>query len=379
MNFVDFKNLIFSGIFALVLEANPSLTWRDLQHLVVHTSKVVSPDDSQWQTNKAGLHVNPKFGFGVLDTEAMVKAAKAKDWKTVDEQHICKSKHKVANKKIPAMGSIKSKIYTSGCIGQPSCVNKLEHVHAFVTLKHPSRGGLTISLKSPSGIVSPLLEKREHDVLNQGFTNWPFLTVFNWDENPTGTWELTITDTSGRAGVLVEWNLDVYGTCDLSLLKKVDEKKMCIDECVKGCPRPFSEKCVGCKKYCDCERGVCVSQCDSHSSVDVERRHCKRALDSESESTSQEPSQPLASSSTETVKVKNSLLKIPMPAKFAVISLSAAVLIALAAAIGYFLLGLPNMQSNPRAAVNYHKVGKKAGAYVVDMNQPRDDDTQDEQ
>lgn len=338
---------------------------------------MISANDNMWQKNKAGLNVNPKFGFGVLDTEAIVNAAKAKDWKTADEQHICKSKHKTEMKKIPPMGSVISKIYTSGCVGQPPCVTQLEHVHAYVTLKHPSRGGLTISLKSPSGIVSPLLEKREHDVGNQGFTNWPFLTVFNWGENPTGTWELTIKDNSGRSGVLVEWSLDVYGTCNVSLFENVDEKKMCVDECVKGCPHPFSEKCIGCKKYCDCEKGVCVSQCDAGLKADHERRHCRRALatdvDEDNDVVNTDP-HPLKGQ--DTVKVRHSLLSISVPAKFAVISLSGAVLLALAAGIGYFLLGLPSLRKF-NGSVNYHQVGN-SGTYVVDVNRSHEDVDHDE-
>ena len=367
-----------TGIFALVLEANPELTWRDLQHLVVKTSKKISENDDMWQTNDAGLSVNPKFGFGVLDTAAMVEAAKSSEWKTADEQHICKSKVKKERKDIPAMGSVTSEIFTSGCFGQPSSVNQLEHVHAYITLKHPSRGGLSISLKSPSGITSPLLEKRIIDTASVGFTDWPFLTVFNWGENPTGTWELTVKDSSGRAGVLVEWRLDVYGTFNSSLVKDVDENKMCIDECVKGCPHPFSEKCIGCKKYCDCEKGVCVSQCDSDLNADNERRHCRRALSTDIESSSSASAnngKPAKNSAT--VKVQHSLLSISMPAKFAVIALSAAVLLALAGAIGYFLIGLPNTRSSGRTA-DYHKVGTP-GKYVVDLNISQEDATRDVQ
>ena len=331
-----------------------------------------------WQTNKVGLHVHPRFGFGVLDTAAMVETAKGSDWKTADEQHICKSKDNKEKKTIPARGSVVSEIYTSGCIGQPSSVNQLEHVHVYVTLKHMSRGALTISLKSPSGIVSPLLEKRIHDTSSTGFTNWPFLTVFNWGENPTGTWELKIEDSGGISGELIEWRLDVYGTYNSSLVKDVDEEKMCVDECVKGCPHPFSEKCIGCKKYCDCEKGACVSQCDSHLTADHERRHCRRALPTDFESNiGVHEKDARAHVEPSTVQVQHSLLSISLPAKFAVISLSAAVLLALVAAIGCFLLGLPNLRK-PGRDLGYHQVGK-SGTYVVDLNASRDDAIHDEQ
>ena len=41
-----------AGIFALVLEAEPSLTWRDVQHLVVRTAHKNDPDGASWSTVK---------------------------------------------------------------------------------------------------------------------------------------------------------------------------------------------------------------------------------------------------------------------------------------------------------------------------------------
>ena len=37
-----------AGIFALVLEANPHLTWRDVQHLVVDTAEKNNPESRTW-------------------------------------------------------------------------------------------------------------------------------------------------------------------------------------------------------------------------------------------------------------------------------------------------------------------------------------------
>ena len=51
-----------AGILALVLEANPGLTWRDIQHLTVHSSdsKPVR-GNTGWRTNGAGLDYNPRY------------------------------------------------------------------------------------------------------------------------------------------------------------------------------------------------------------------------------------------------------------------------------------------------------------------------------
>ncbi|KAI4538090.1 hypothetical protein MG293_011493 [Ovis ammon polii] len=65
------------------------LTWRDMQHLTVLTSKRNQLHDEvhQWRRNGVGLEFNHLFGYGVLDAGAMVKMAR--DWKTVPERFHC--------------------------------------------------------------------------------------------------------------------------------------------------------------------------------------------------------------------------------------------------------------------------------------------------
>lgn len=64
---------IAAGIVALALEANPNLTWRDMQHLVVRTSRYDPlKHESGWVSNAIGRKVSHKFGYGLMDAEAMV-------------------------------------------------------------------------------------------------------------------------------------------------------------------------------------------------------------------------------------------------------------------------------------------------------------------
>ncbi|XP_063404245.1 furin-like protease kpc-1 [Mytilus trossulus] len=90
----SFSAPIAVGIIALALEANNELTWRDVQHLIVRTSKPYGFKDTydienKWQRNGAGLSVHDKMGFGLMNAEAMVK--QAIKWKTVPEQLTWKS------------------------------------------------------------------------------------------------------------------------------------------------------------------------------------------------------------------------------------------------------------------------------------------------
>lgn len=72
---------------------SPTLTWRDIQHLTVLTSKRNSLYDSKgrfhWNMNGVGLEFNHLFGFGVLDAGAMV--ALAKIWKSVPARYHCEA------------------------------------------------------------------------------------------------------------------------------------------------------------------------------------------------------------------------------------------------------------------------------------------------
>lgn len=72
---------------------SPSLTWRDIQHLTVLTSKRNSLYDAKnrfhWTMNGVGLEFNHLFGFGVLDAGGMVTLSK--QWRTVPPRYHCEA------------------------------------------------------------------------------------------------------------------------------------------------------------------------------------------------------------------------------------------------------------------------------------------------
>ncbi|XP_060924003.1 proprotein convertase subtilisin/kexin type 6-like isoform X3 [Limanda limanda] len=207
---------IVAGIVALTLEANLLLTWRDIQHLLVKTSRPVHLKADDWKTNAAGHRVSHLYGFGLVDAEAMVM--EASKWRTVPPQHTCSQRLVRATRYIHAGQNLNSSI-TTGCSVEPEqLVDYLEHVVVRVLIAHPRRGDLEINLISPSGTRSQLLAKRLFDSSNEGFSNWEFMTVHFWGERAEGTWTLDITDTPSKPrnpevkGNLKEWTLVLYGT-----------------------------------------------------------------------------------------------------------------------------------------------------------------------
>jgi len=188
-----------AAIFALVLEANPLLSWRDVQHLVYHTAVKTSPMDLGWKENGCGKPFNHKFGFGVLDAEKLV--VQALNWTNVAPQKSCHFRLNFSNGDIPSEHHFKLSFKTDGCqTCKGSCkhsVHKLEHVVVNVTLKHRRRGDLSIALVSPSGTLSHLLHVRPYDSSSSGLKGWTFMTLFNWCEDPKGTWQLIFKDNKG--------------------------------------------------------------------------------------------------------------------------------------------------------------------------------------
>lgn len=205
---------IAAGIVALALEANPLLTWRDMQHIVVLTSRYEPlKHESGWNTNAVGRPVSHKFGYGLMDAEAMVKTALR--WKTTPPQVICRER--VDSKERLIQEDLIVTMNTSACSGTENAVNYLEHVQVKISLKFQPRGNLRITLVSPSGTHTHLLMPRPRDTDEDTFDKWPFMTVHFWGEKPHGTWTIIIRNEirrrlSEQQGTLFSWQLIFYGT-----------------------------------------------------------------------------------------------------------------------------------------------------------------------
>lgn len=61
-----------------------------MQHLVVWTSEYDPlANNPGWKKNGAGLMVNSRFGFGLLNAKALVDLADPRTWNSVPEKKVC--------------------------------------------------------------------------------------------------------------------------------------------------------------------------------------------------------------------------------------------------------------------------------------------------
>lgn len=172
---------IAAGIFALVLQVRPELTWRDLQHLCVRTAVAVNPKDPDWTHTQAGRLFNHKYGYGKLDTWAIVNAARS--WELVKPQAWWLSNITSPSKEgaMPlSADGISSTIAVSGQDLVKANLETLEHVTVTVDIPHTRRGNIEVELQSPNGIKSILARTRRFDEAREGLNNWQFMSVKHW-------------------------------------------------------------------------------------------------------------------------------------------------------------------------------------------------------
>lgn len=80
-----------AGIIALALEANPSLTWRDVMFITVLTSRPKAIKSNNYIANKRGFLVSSTYGFGLMDAGRMVELAK--NWINVPKMASCNTRN----------------------------------------------------------------------------------------------------------------------------------------------------------------------------------------------------------------------------------------------------------------------------------------------
>ena len=140
-----------AAILALVLEANPNLTWRDVQHLIVCTSEF-SPllDERGWRKNGAGFLYNSRFGFGLLMAQSLIQMAIR--WDPVPEKYICIVQPKqLFPQEISTKGDM-LRVYFMLEQNQGICpIRFLEHVQVKITLETTRRGNSRMFMFSPQG------------------------------------------------------------------------------------------------------------------------------------------------------------------------------------------------------------------------------------
>lgn len=202
-NGTSFATGMVSGVAALMLQANPDLSYRNVQEILAHSARKVG-NGTDWQTNGAGLHFSHSYGFGMVDAYAAVRLAETWDTHTPGISPIIMGASQSA---IPIPDDGASHATSTITINNNMLI---ERVEVTVDITHANASQLDVILISPDGTRSILADNAPHTA---EFPTFTFDTVANWGEESQGEWTLEIYDRlEGTAGTLNSWSLDFIGS-----------------------------------------------------------------------------------------------------------------------------------------------------------------------
>jgi len=218
-----------AGIYALALLANPDLTWRDLQYVSAMAAVPVNEDDGDYQEGALGQKYSHKYGYGKLDAEKLVEAAK--NWKNVKPQSWLYSDVANVDQEVTGPATKESEVITSTItISKEDLevmnLERIEHVNVKVNIDSLFRGKIGVRLVSPTGIISHLARFRPMDSAGSGLRDWVFMSVAHFGEAGVGDWKLEVFSDKGNTIKFKNWQIRLYGeSIDAEKAEKYDVEK----------------------------------------------------------------------------------------------------------------------------------------------------------
>lgn len=218
---------ILSGALALILEANPTLNWRDVKYILAKTAAPVHISSSGsishpidtvpagyvweqgWTTNSAGFKFHNWYGFGKIDVDAAVTLAKSymASFGTWTETNWADDQSGL-NLAIPdnnATGISDSMTVSSNL--------KIESVQVKVWVTHANIAELAIELTSPAGTKSIVVNMNNSLRNLVDYTGEVLLSNAFYQERSQGVWIIKVVDGKlSRTGTLTRWSLNFTGS-----------------------------------------------------------------------------------------------------------------------------------------------------------------------
>ncbi len=192
-----------AGTLALVVEACPNLTLRDIKHLMVKHSTKVDNTNPSWVTNSAGYRHSVDYGFGLINATAMIAECKA----GIDN--------------IGKASSDTESFDNFDLVISPNTENKdfsivstktIEWVGITIHSDHTDASSLELYLTSPSGIETKLMlgnNSADTDfIYKHGFR---IGSVAFYGETANGDWNLKVVNKWNTAGTIDKIKFEVYG------------------------------------------------------------------------------------------------------------------------------------------------------------------------
>ena len=214
-----------SGVAALVRQANPALTWRDVKLVLAESARKNDSANPDWKdgaptygSDSDRYQFNHEYGFGVVDAAAAVDLART--WTNLPPLQEATIESPKISRSIPDAEDAASIETVTLTLDFDSDIEFIEFVEINTKFKHDSFRDLEIELESPTGAISKLVGQYDTytddgDPLNDYVPlrgSYRFGSARHLGEDPNGVWTMRITDHYRfGSGVIASWGITVYG------------------------------------------------------------------------------------------------------------------------------------------------------------------------
>ncbi len=213
-----------SGAIALLLEAAPELTWRDVKYILAKTARQIDPDIPPvriafsgeaavlrhgWITNAAGYHFHNWYGFGAVAMDEALALAGTHTPDSLGAFTETESFQQTESASIPDNSGLG--VTQTLNIDELSDSATIESVRLHISVTHPFTNDLGVYLISPSGTESILNPVFNEILVGNEDLDWNLLSNAFYGESPQGEWKLKVIDAApGDSGTLDSWSLKFY-------------------------------------------------------------------------------------------------------------------------------------------------------------------------
>ncbi|MCC8402403.1 S8 family serine peptidase [Paraburkholderia sp. MMS20-SJTN17] len=208
-----------SGVVALILQANPALTWRDIRWILMKTARRIDTarvppsveltsgqayvPEPAWTQNAAGNWFDNWYGFGLVDAAAAVNMARQYNTHLAGSM-LANTASEEADRQQNPGGQLVPQGTASGLaipLNVTGSAQVVEYVQVSINMVSADLSDLAVEVISPGGTRS-VLQNAYNGFANTGraVSNWLLASnAFN-GEGATGTWTVRFVDVDTRNG-----------------------------------------------------------------------------------------------------------------------------------------------------------------------------------
>jgi subtilisin family serine protease len=184
-----------AGGVALLIEACPTLTYRDVKYILAKTAIQIDSANTTWVTNSADINHSVDYGFGKLNISGAIDMCKGRNgyspYVSLGDEHNITTIEDINSTDFTIPNNDINGIDVNITVSENK---KVEWVGVYIDGNIDNFGEIELKLTSPNGTTTKLLHSNNSVGTASLNSETRFSSVAFLDENSSGVWTVNIAD-----------------------------------------------------------------------------------------------------------------------------------------------------------------------------------------